>query len=360
MMKYQLRMYYADVLNQTAGSKATADCSFILSELGYEHFDVPIYNNKNRLLNLLTLFKHIWRLYAMLKPGDEVLLQYPLLGINRWLKYFVGLLRHKNCRTICLLHDLDSLRQVHHAWTLDEELARLSAFDRIIVHNARMKALLEDNNLKVEMRTLGLFDYLMPDNVWKALEQRHVSEIWLHEHINYAVTDATLASKYKRVAFAGNLGKSVFLKKLDQVQGISFVLYGPGYEELPNSSWMTWAGCFHANELPAKLNAAFGLIWDGDAVDTCTGHLGRYLQYNNPHKASLYLVAGIPLIAPKSSAIGDFINQYGLGITIKSLTDLPEILNTLRQADYVQMKAATIPIAKALASGAFLKSAIKD
>lgn len=358
-MKYQLRMYYADVLNQTAGSKATADCSFILAELGYQHFDVPIYNNKHPILNLLTFLRHLWRLYALLKPGDEVLLQYPLLGINKGLKYFVRLLRHKNCRMICLLHDLDSLRQVHHAWTLEEELVRLSAFDRIIVHNARMKALLTDNHLNVEMRTLCLFDYLMPDNVWKALEQRHVSEIWLQEHINYSMNAETLAYKYKRVAFAGNLGKSVFLKKLDQVQGISFVLYGPGFEDLPNSSCMTWAGCFHANELPAKLNAAFGLIWDGDAVDACTGPLGRYLQYNNPHKASLYLVAGIPLIAPTTSAIGDFIHQYGLGITINSLVELPEILNTLQQADYVQMKAATIPIAKAIASGAFLKKAVE-
>lgn len=358
-MKYQFRMYYADVLNQTAGSKATADCSFILSELGYKHFDVPISNNKHPLVNLVRLFKHIWRLYTLLKPGDEVLLQYPLLGINKWLKYFVGLLRHKRCRMICLLHDLDSLRQVHHAWTLNEELARLSTFDQIIVHNSRMKALLEDNNLSVEMRTLGLFDYLVPDSTWNALEQRHVSEVWLHEHSNDSNPFSTLCSKYKRVAFAGNLGKSSFLKKLPQVQGVSFVLYGPGYEELPDSSWMTWAGCFHANELPAKLDAGFGLIWDGDAVDTCTGYLGRYLQYNNPHKASLYLVAGIPLIAPKSSAIGDFIHQYGLGITINSLTDLPEILHALGQEDYVQMRAATIPVAKALASGAFLKKAIE-
>jgi hypothetical protein len=340
-MKYQLRMYYADALNQTAGSKATRDCSAILSELGYQHFDVPVYGNRSRLWNLSTLVKHVFKLYQLLKPGDQVLLQYPLLGINKWLKYFVRLLRSKDCRTICLLHDLDSLRQVHHAWTLEQEVSRLKAFDLLIVHNGRMKALLQAHGLDLEMRTLGLFDYLVPEPVLQEIVQRQGS--------------ATLDSK---IAFAGNLGKSVFLKQLDQLPGISFVLYGPGYEQLPTRAGMEWAGSFDADELPAKLRANFGLIWDGVAIDACTGYLGTYLQYNNPHKASLYLLAGLPLIAPKDSAIADFIDQNGLGITLSSLYDLPEILQELSAADYLRMKAATIPIGKALASGSFLKKAI--
>lgn len=342
-------MYYADAMNDTAGSKATRDCSLILRGLGYRHFDVAIYRGKSRFENLLNLLKNVIQLYSIAKPGDVVLFQYPLLGINKWLRYLVWMLVFKGCRTICLLHDLDSLRQVHHAWTLEQELSRLNAFNLVIAHNRRMKVLLQDNGLRVELRTLGLFDYLLPEDLRKVLEEHQAGEI-----------AAESPPPYQRVAFAGNLGKSVFLKKLDQVQGASFILYGPGYRELPSSPWMEWAGSFNADELPLKLHADFGLIWDGDAIDACCGHLGTYLQYNNPHKASLYLLAGLPLIAPKASAIADFIEQHGVGITIDSLHELPTRLQQLAALDYRRMKAAAVPLAKALASGTFLKQALSD
>lgn len=341
-MKYQLRMYYADAANQTAGSKATRDCSMILSDLGYRHFDVPVYSNKSPLLNLLTLLKHIGKLYDTLRPGDQVLLQYPLLGINKWLKFFVAILKSKDCRLICLLHDLDSLRHVHHAWTLEQEIERLNAFDLVIVHNERMKAMLLEKGLTAAMSCLGLFDYLVPERVFLGLQHR-----------SYAADRG-----FNQIAFAGNLGKSVFLKGLQQISGLRFMLYGPGYEQLQASDHLFWAGCFDADELPLALDADFGLIWDGDAADACTGHLGQYLKYNNPHKASLYLLAGLPLIAPANTAIGDFIRLHGLGITVESLLELPEVLQRLSKVEYAAMRDAVRPISAQLAAAAFLRQAL--
>ena len=352
-MKYQLRMYYADAVNQSAGPKATRDCSAILSELGYRHYDVPIYSDKHPLLNLLTLLSYFGKLFLSLRAGDSVLLQYPLLGINKWLKYFAGLLRRKGCRLICLVHDLDALRQVHHAWTLAEEVERLNAFNLVIVHNERMKALLEENGLKAEMRCLELFDYLLPEVLWARLK----SQVWANEPPEGSAQHGALGN-YTRVAFAGNLSKSIFLKKLHQVQGLRFILYGPGFEALQAPHGLEWAGSFDADELPGKLQADFGLVWDGDDIDACTGFLGQYLNYNNPHKASLYLLAGLPLIAPKTSALGTFIRTYGIGITVDALTELPEILSRLQDVEYQNMKAAIQPIAVKIASGTFLKQAL--
>ena len=34
-------------------------------------------------------------------------------------------------------------------------------------------------------------------------------------------------------------------------------------------------------------------MWDGPSPDTCAGVYGAYLRYNNPHKTSLYLAAGL-------------------------------------------------------------------
>jgi hypothetical protein len=355
-MKYQFRMYYADALNQTAGSKATRDCSAIMNEMGYGMFDVPVHSNKHRLFNLLTLLKAFGRLYFLLRAGDVVLIQYPVLGINKWLKYFVRLLASRSCRLVCLLHDLDGLRHVHHTWTLEGEVARLNAFDLLIVHNERMRRLLQKKGLKAEMRCLGLFDYLCTETTYTKeqpssgeSEKLPATEEW----------SSAAQESVRHIAFAGNLGKSVFLKKLDPLPGIKFVLYGPGYECLQETG-LEWEGMFDADALPAKLKADFGLIWDGDDVDGCTGYLGKYLRYNNPHKASLYLLAGLPIIAPRNSAIGAFIQKHGVGITIDGLQDLPKALSEMEASEYQRMKAAIWPISRKLASGAFLRQALAE
>jgi hypothetical protein len=352
-MNYQLRMYYADAENQTAGPKATRDCSAILSEIGYRDFDVPVYRSRPALLNLLTLLKYSGKLLLKLRAGDTVLLQYPLLGINKWLSYFAELLRSRGCELICLVHDLDALRQVHHAWTLEEEVGRLNAFNRVIVHNGRMRALLEENGLKAEMRCLELFDYLLPEEVWSAMQVQV-----LDGEQNLKSEHDCSRLPYTRIAFAGSLRKSTFVEKLGQLQGLHFVIYGQGFEALQSVTMLEWAGSFNADELPAKLNADFGLVWDGENIDACTGYLGQYLKYNNPHKASLYLLAGLPLIAPTTSAIGAFINAHGIGITVDALTQLPEVLSRMQDVEYQTMKSAIQPIAGKIVSGAFLKQAL--
>lgn len=340
-MNYQLRMFYADAPNQTAGTKATKDCSEILTDLGYRNFDVPIYMNKGALPNMLSMLKHFSLLILKLGAEDTIVLQYPLLGINKWLKYIVGLLGLRGCRKVCLIHDLDSLRQVHHAWTLDQEIERLNAFDVVIAHNVQMKSLLEENGLKNRILSLELFDYLIPASILEIIAKKNTM---------------VLASVGKRnsIAFAGNLGKSEFVAKLPKLQGLEINLYGPGYVEKVSEGRLHWAGTFDANVLPGALNGDFGLIWDGEEINRCTGNLGNYLQYNNPHKASLYLLSQLPLIAPKGTAIGKFIEAHAIGITVNSLLELPEFLEGLDEAAYQVMKSNIKEISGRIASGDFL------
>lgn len=62
---------------------------------------------------------------------------------------------------------------------------------------------------------------------------------------------------------------------------------------------MIWHGSFKPEESPEHLQG----VWDGDSVDTCAGNTGAYLRYNNPHKTSLYLACGMPVIVWKEAAI---------------------------------------------------------
>jgi hypothetical protein len=346
-MKYQLRMYYADAPNQTAGAKATRDCSEILLTAGFQHFDIPVLGNKNKLYSLPSLLKHLLHLIWALKRGDVLLLQYPLLGVNKWLKWMLKLFKWKHCRLVCLVHDLDSLRQVHHAWTLQEELERLSGFDLVIVHNQKMKSLLQDNGLKVKMRCLELFDYLLPERIRHLLIQSRLSTASAHGPRN-------------RLVFAGNLGKSGFLLRLAEIPGLRFELYGQPLPKALFAQNIHWAGAFDADELPAAITGDFGLIWDGPELESCSGYLGNYLNYNNPHKASLYLLALLPLIAPTGSAIGNFIEEKRIGFTVSSMLELPEKIAAIDESAYQQMRARLPQIAADLANGSFLKKQVAD
>lgn len=350
-MKYQLRMFYADAGNQTAGSKATSDCADILSRHGFEAFEVPIYMNKGAIPNIISMLQHFFKLFLKLKSNDTILLQYPLLGINKYLRQIVQLLSKKGCKKICLIHDLDSIRLVHHAWTLEEEITRLNAFDVVIVHNGEMKALLEAKGLKTEMLCLELFDYLVPAKAMQEIQAK--AEV-------QPATGATHALHPKTVAFAGNLGKSEFVSRLKELPDVRFNLYGPGFKETSSDAHINWLGSFDPNELPAKLEGSFGLIWDGEHIESCGGNLGNYLRYNNPHKASLYLLSNLPVIAPKHSAIGKFITTHGLGITVDSLLELPQALNAVDDASYLQMKMKLVAISKRIGGGDFLSTQVNQ
>ena len=77
---------------------------------------------------------------------------------------------------------------------------------------------------------------------------------------------------------------------------MEYHIYGPNYTPEKKCSRIVYQGEFSADELPAHLKGQFGLIWDGSSVNTCEGNFGEYLRYNNPHKISLYLACGLPVI----------------------------------------------------------------
>ena len=56
------------------------------------------------------------------------------------------------------------------------------------------------------------------------------------------------------------------------------------------------------------MEGSFGLVWDGISVETCAGVYGEYLKVNNPHKTSLYLASGIPVIIWKEAAWLSLLN----------------------------------------------------
>lgn len=111
--------------------------------------------------------------------------------------------------------------------------------------------------------------------------------------------------------------------------------------------------------MPTKLKADFGLIWDGPEVTTCSGNFGEYLKYNAPHKTSLYLSSGLPVIVWEEAAVAKVIKRYGCGLTVKSLTEVSDILDCLTPREYTELYENTVRIAKKMRHGYFMRQAIE-
>ena len=138
-----------------------------------------------------------------------------------------------------------------------------------------------------------------------------------------------------------------------------FSIYGINFEEenLPHN--VHYQGAFAPNELPNHLHGGFGLVWDGDSPHTCSGMYGEYLKMNNPHKASLYLASGFPIIVWSQSALADFVRKNQCGIIVDSLFEIAESLESLSENDYQEMIKNSKRIGKKIRNGTFLKTALE-
>ena len=278
-----------------------------------------------------------WTLSAYLREAiaganpQVVYIQYPAYSAVV-MDHALKILRKKSSAKIVLLvHDIESLRMsADHPEFLTAEIRRFNSVDGLIVHNQAMADWLSDHDVTVLMSQLQLFDYVNPQRL---------------------ITDATSSN----ICFAGNLRKAQFLNDVPFKQ-LQVDVFGDGLT-LTNSQLID-RGSKSPDELPKFLTDRFGLIWDGNSADTCSGEYGEYLKYNSPHKASLYLSSGLPVIVWSQSALAPVVESLGVGFAVDSLADIEPMLNKLSDVDDRRMKAAALLVALKLRSGQMIESAV--
>lgn len=311
------------------GGKAKEDIIKYLVELGYESFPLEIYKTKFQKL----IYGKI-KLPRQLKKNnlETVILQYPVISRYALSSFLQEIDKNPVEKFVIWIHDIQTLQSENKA-DIQKEIAIFEKADKLIVHNAKMKQWLVENGCTRPMIELEIFDY---DNPQK-----------FHEDTEYN----------KTICFAGNLFKSEFLKKL-QFNG-SLDVYGPNmFEKVPEC--IQYKGQYSPEELPDKLVQNFGLIWDGPSVESCMGMFGRYLLYNNPHKTSLYISSGIPIIIWEKAAMANFVVDNGLGVKISSLTELDDTLEQITPKQYAEMRKNTVDMGRKLRSGFFTKKVVKN
>lgn len=319
-----------------AGYKARKDVDTCLANYGYR----PCMLNKSRQSwqnNLYAPYR-LHKLASALKDSEALFLQYPYyLFSSKWknMLFFKSLLSHYKGEVECLIHDIHGMRDGR---GMDKGLGDiLNRCSKVIVHTPAMGDLLvrQTGLDKSKIRVLYLFDYL---------------------------TEAPLASpdpSGKTIVFAGNLSKSEFVKQLYKLpHQISFNLYGNVSPNVLEADNCHYKGTFQPEDV-GSIEGNWGLVWDGDSIETCHGPLGDYLRINSSHKTSLYLAACKPVIVWEQSSLKDFIINNHLGIAVQSLFQIPERISRLTSGEIEQLKSGVEQFSKRLRSGYFLKECLK-
>ncbi|MEE6680060.1 hypothetical protein [Pediococcus pentosaceus] len=328
MKKYIFDFKYKQ--SNSAGSKAKIDIINFLKDDGATV--IPYEISTNRVIRRLSYSILAKAKFSKIKEG-EFIFQYPLYNKKLLKSILYEMSNKKNLYKTVVIHDVESLRlNSDDESAIENEINILNQFDKVISHNKNMSDWLRMNGVNKKIVNLEIFDYDNP----VPLQKSNLSD---------------------GISFAGNLEKSSFLVKAKFTTKIDVMGPNPK-EEYPSN--INYLGVYTPEEVPKNLNKKFGLVWDGQEIDTCSGLYGHYMKYNNPHKISLYLSSGIPVIVWSESAMSDFITDNNVGIVIKSLEEIDELLANISNETYKQMQLNAKKLAGKLREGFFISNAVNS
>lgn len=326
-----------------AGPKAKRDTYKILESIGYGPLEY-VSNTPNRLLRYLQGVIIIFK--AMAIKNAIVFMENPIESW-RFVTVATRIMRWRGNHLVLLIHDIESER--YPIFPKEIEYSYINTFQSVIAHNDYMKAFLTERiPADIKIYTLGIFDYLIDDEVKQKLYNSRA-------HLDH--------NKWE-VVFCGNLTreKSGFLYGLNKIasQNWALNLYGLGVEDLGASPFIKYQGSFSPDKPLIQPNSHFGLIWDGYAIDTCTGIWGDYMRMNNPHKLSLYIAINLPIIVWKEAAVARFVEDNGIGFAINNLAEITAKLSALTHNDYQGFLDNLKDLNRKVTTGDYLTTALKQ
>lgn len=350
----------------SAGNKAKTDIEAIMADMGFKNVGLAQTTYNNTVLAFLRTLCGVAVGPLRIHRGDVLVVQYPL---KKYFTYICNTAHLRGAKVVALIHDLGSFRRK--ALTVEQEMKRLNHADVVIAHNESMQAWLADHGCRAKLTALGIFDYLSPSHHAEVEAFEQAAGRTANGTMPYDGAHATeLALKLGAddtqtysVLYAGalNLRKNAFLYQFGSLAHHYIIhLYGNGFDptKAQGVEHIRPMGFVKSDDLIAEAQGHFGLVWDGETTRTCSGNFGEYLQYNNPHKTSLYLRCGLPVIIWSRAALAPFIREHGVGICIDALEDLDEALTHIDAAAYRRMRLNAQQMAEQLNSGAHTRAAL--
>lgn len=325
-----------------AQGKAREDVIHTLKDLGFQVLNITFYKysfGEARRPHHYPLFSQ-WmarlegnRLLKKIHTGDTIVIQ------EFYLDYMQDIATEClriGAKVIFLVHDVQCIRFNKKTG----EIKKLNNASLLLVHTQAMKQKLTALGVTTPMCVIQLFDY------YSSAPMLPIEETLKHRN---------------DIVFAGNLAKSDFLKELMEDgtnQHIRFILYGIlGDLNIDGHPNITYNGVFSPEDT-SSIQGGWGLVWDGYNIYSCTGDYGNYLRYNASHKASLYLVCGMPLIVWEQSSLATWVKEQHIGIAVSSLSHLDKAIGALSEGEYQQMALNARHIGQQLREGHYLKQAL--
>ena len=319
----------------SAGNKAKIDVERIMLHEGFHNIGLKRTENNSVFKHFIYNLAGILKATFSMRKGDILFLQYPL---KKYFTYICKVAHICGTKVVVLIHDLGSCRRK--ALSVKKEVRRLSNADYIIASNKIMAEYLRDIGINRPMGNLELWDYLTT----ASRNQSH----------NY--------SQDFRVAYAGSLNerKNAFLLKWGKIiQNYVVDIYGSGFKinNVERPEKFIDHGFVDAEQFISECPSSYGLVWDGHSIDGCKGNFGSYLALNSPHKISLYLRAGLPIIIWKGAALAHFVKDNGIGITVNNLEEINSRIKDINPQDYELMVRNVNRISAEIALGAYFRQA---
>ncbi|MHC5228628.1 sugar transferase [Enterococcus sp. LJL99] len=308
-----------------AVSKARKDIVEIATSVGYQPTYIFRYIDENETLD--ALHSRIDGITAALYRGDILIYQYPCYNSDRFEKEFIHRMKLRGIHVAILIHDTELLR----GNSGEIERAIFSEADVLITHGDKMTTALQKLGISTPMISKELFDYI------------------LNEEIN-----DTSEEVEKKLIIAGNLRKSIFLENWSsQIPLQAFGRIG----QLTLDASIDYRGEFHQSDLLRIIpREGIGLAWDSKIIGG--GDYQQYTRYNAPHKLSLYLALGIPIIVWNQSAAADIVNKYALGFTISSLEEIDNVIENTSDEQFLRMKKNVAQFSRILSEGFYTRQAL--
>lgn len=320
---------------KSAGGKAKTDIEKIIRANGYRNVALKQTNHSNQLIDFMSNLIGIVKSIFYIPANGIVVLQYPM---KKYYVFMCKVAHIKKAEIVTIIHDLGTFRRKK--LSAGKEIKRLNESDYIVASNEHMKTWLLDHGYKKGLGTLQVFDYLSESentSRGKTLSERYI--------VNYA---GALAIR-----------KNAFLYEIGPyIHSFVFQVYGSGFLGSVENPNFIYKDFVKSEDFICTMQGDFGLVWDGDSLDTCSGDFGIYLKYNTPHKISFYIRAHLPIIIWKDAAMAPFIEKEQIGFSISSLKELDKILSHFPVERYLELKENTIAMSKKLREGYFTKQAV--
>lgn len=316
-----------------AGSKAMRDIMDLLESKSWRRMPaLPV--NAPKLLKLLDIPILVFHLVFKLSKGSKIMY---FLPSNHFRIRLINRLRPLGAyRSVCFINDIDSMRMDKSPDYCRRERQSLVSADIIIAPNENSTQILRRKfGCSGRIESIGIWDYLLPEPV------------------------CTQSSYNGLIAFSGNLVKSTFIGHLGSLP-LTFRAWGakPVGVELPEN--VEYMGMGLPDEMPEMVSScSWGLVWEGDSIETCSGRWGEYSSFCNHHKAGLYLASGLPIIVWSGGGAARFVKHYECGIVIDSLNQLAEILSSVSEDDYSRIKSRIAPVQEKIRRGGFFLDALE-